>query len=57
MPSDTSLEAWFQMGRSASNAADQFEQMADLAKKLALLQADVDRITKMHEYVIEEMEP
>lgn len=58
MPSDSSLEAWFQMGQSAQKAGDQFAQMAEMAKRVAALQVELDRITKINEtYVIQEMEP
>lgn len=51
------LDAFLSLGQSAQRAGDQFAQMAEMAKKVAALQVELDRITKMNEYVIEEMEP
>lgn len=51
------LDAFLSLGTSTRQAADQFEQMAEMAKKIAVLQAELNVITRMNEYVIEEMEP
>lgn len=57
MPSNTdSLDAWLSLGSTARQATDQFAQMAEMAKRVAALQAELNVITKQGEYVIEEME-
>jgi len=51
------LDAWLSLGSASRDVGDQFEKMADMAKKVAALQHELNVITRMNEYVIEEMEP